>query len=290
MERTTRSRLRHPNAFVSGDTRKDFRRALSEPLTAISVDHPNKSVLTDRRGAPSIHEVLPAAESQETRIIKGLAAGGLVVAGIAILGIVFNSNGARVLIEKDFVAFVGATKDHSTPQSTPNQLVAQPKPDPAGSLEPITRTAASDSAARVETSSRDDSLGVHSAAQSQVPPIGSDAVKSRLSRDGTQSRAAQFTASSKSLDREASAALMTRARNLLSRGDFAAARLLLERAANAQDATAAFLLAQTYDPSVLKVRDTRSTTPDPTRAREWYRKAASFGSAEAQQRLTQFLD
>jgi TPR repeat protein len=74
---------------------------------------------------------------------------------------------------------------------------------------------------------------------------------------------------------------------MLTRGDIAAARLLLERAASAQDATAAFLLAQTYDPAVLGVRDTRSITPDPVMARDWYRKAASFGSADAQQRLTQ---
>jgi hypothetical protein len=92
----------------------------------------------------------------------------------------------------------------------------------------------------------------------------------------------------KTLDAETLAALMTRAKSLLTLGDIAAARLLLERAANAQDATAAFLLAQTYDPAVLGVRDTRSITPDPVMARDWYRKAASFGSAAAQQRLTQF--
>ena len=91
----------------------------------------------------------------------------------------------------------------------------------------------------------------------------------------------------KTLDAETLAALMTRAKSLLTLGDIAAARLLLERAANAQDATAAFLLAQTYDPAVLGVRDTRSITPDPVMARDWYRKAASFGSADAQQRLTQ---
>ena len=94
----------------------------------------------------------------------------------------------------------------------------------------------------------------------------------------------------KTLDAETLAALMTRAKSLLTLGDIAAARLLLERAANAQDATAAFLLAQTYDPAVLGVRDTRSITPDPVMARDWYRKAASFGSAAAQQRLTQFQD
>jgi TPR repeat protein len=75
--------------------------------------------------------------------------------------------------------------------------------------------------------------------------------------------------------------------SLLVLGDIAAARLVLERAANAQDASAAFLLAQTYDPAVLGVRDTRSITADPVMARDWYRKAASFGSADAQQRLIQ---
>jgi len=41
---------------------------------------------------------------------------------------------------------------------------------------------------------------------------------------------------------------------------------------------------------VLGVRDTRSITPDPVMARDWYRKAVSFGSVDAQQRLTQFQD
>ena len=76
--------------------------------------------------------------------------------------------------------------------------------------------------------------------------------------------------------------------DFLSYGILGSGRLgALQGAANAQDATAAFLLAQTYDPDVLGVRDTRSITPDPVMAREWYRKAASFGSADAQQRLTQ---
>ena len=83
------------------------------------------------------------------------------------------------------------------------------------------------------------------------------------------------------------AALTTRAKNLLAFGDIAGARLLLERAASAQDATAAFLLAHTYDPTVLGVRDTRSITADPVKARDWYRKADSFGSVKAQQRLIQ---
>ena len=70
-------------------------------------------------------------------------------------------------------------------------------------------------------------------------------------------------------------------------GDITSARLLLERAANAQDANAAFLLAQTFDPAVLGTQDIRSINADPATARDWYQKAAQLGSAEARQRLTQ---
>jgi hypothetical protein len=132
------------------------------------------------------------------------------------------------------------------------------------------------SAPRLGTPSREDIVSAyHTALQSQAP----------AARTGNEA-----AAPAKTLDAETLAALMTRAKSLLALGDIAAARLLLERAANAQDASAAFLLAQTYDPAVLGVRDTRSITPDPVMARDWYRKAASFGSADAQQRLTQFQD
>ncbi len=91
----------------------------------------------------------------------------------------------------------------------------------------------------------------------------------------------------KTLDAETLAALMTRAKSLIGVGDIAAARLLLERAASAGDATAALLLARTYDPAVLGTRDTRSINADASVARDWYQKAATLGSAEAQQRLAQ---
>jgi TPR repeat protein len=81
---------------------------------------------------------------------------------------------------------------------------------------------------------------------------------------------------------------MTRARSLIGIGDIAAARLLLERAANAKDATAALLLAQTYDLAVLGTSDARSVIADVDLARDWYQRAASLGSMEARQRLTRF--
>ena len=81
--------------------------------------------------------------------------------------------------------------------------------------------------------------------------------------------------------------LMTRAKSLLSSGDIPPARLLLERAAEAQEASAALMLAQTYDPAVLGTQDIRNINPDPALARIWYQRAAQLGSPDAQRRLSQ---
>jgi cytoskeletal protein RodZ len=83
------------------------------------------------------------------------------------------------------------------------------------------------------------------------------------------------------------ATLMTRAKALLASGDIPPARLLLERAAEAQEASAALMLAQTYDPSVMGTQDTRNVHTDAALARTWYQRAAQLGSADAQRRLSQ---
>ena len=89
------------------------------------------------------------------------------------------------------------------------------------------------------------------------------------------------------VDAEEVANLMQRAKTFLASGDLMSARLLLERAAELQQADAALLLAQTYDPDVLGTSDVRNTTPEPAKARAWYQKAAQLGSADAQRRLAQ---
>jgi len=89
------------------------------------------------------------------------------------------------------------------------------------------------------------------------------------------------------VDPEEVANLMQRSKTFLASGDLMSARLLLERAAELQDADAALLLAQTYDPDVLGTSDVRNTTPEPAKARAWYQKAAQLGSADAQRRLAQ---
>jgi len=89
------------------------------------------------------------------------------------------------------------------------------------------------------------------------------------------------------IDKEELANLLKRGRYLLSIGDIAPARLLLERAADAQEASAAFDLAGTYDPAVLTRSHVLGIAPDLAMARMWYEKALNLGHSEAQQRLVQ---
>jgi hypothetical protein len=89
------------------------------------------------------------------------------------------------------------------------------------------------------------------------------------------------------MDPDELAMLMQRAQGFLATGDLMSARLLLERAADAQDVNAVLMLAQTYDPDVLGTADVRNTIAEPAKARAWYQKAAQLGSADAQRRLAQ---
>jgi TPR repeat protein len=89
------------------------------------------------------------------------------------------------------------------------------------------------------------------------------------------------------LDAEELATMMNRAKGFLAAGDIPSARLLLERAADAQEASAALMLARTYDPDALGTQDARNIIPDPALARAWYQKAAQLGSADAKRRLAQ---
>ena len=98
---------------------------------------------------------------------------------------------------------------------------------------------------------------------------------------------AELRSAVRRIDADELTLLMKRAISLLASGDIPPARLLLERAADAQEASAAFLLAQTYDPDVLGTSDIRTIIPDPAEARLWYRKAAELGYVDARRRLPQ---
>ena len=78
--------------------------------------------------------------------------------------------------------------------------------------------------------------------------------------------------------------LMKRGQDLLKAGDFAAARLLFRRAADAGNAQAALALASTYDPAVIGRLGAVAVSPDIDRALTWYATAADHGSVEAAER------
>ncbi|NVO17918.1 MAG: hypothetical protein HXX10_28185 [Rhodoplanes sp.] len=87
------------------------------------------------------------------------------------------------------------------------------------------------------------------------------------------------------VDPEEIAILLERGKAFVARGDLAAARLLLRRAAEAGDAQAALLLGSTWDPAALKQLEVLGAVGDAAQAQLWYRRAAELGSADAGKRL-----
>jgi len=80
-------------------------------------------------------------------------------------------------------------------------------------------------------------------------------------------------------------ALLARGNALEASGDLAGARLVFRRAAEAGNARAAFMLAETYDPIVLETLRESGLAPNVATARVWYAKAKDLGSEEAPERL-----
>ena len=99
--------------------------------------------------------------------------------------------------------------------------------------------------------------------------------------------AAPVAAPARKLDPDELATLMDRAKRFIAAGEISPARLLLERAADAQEPTAALMLALTFDPDVLGTQNSRNIISDPAMARVWYQRAAQLGSADAQRRLSE---
>jgi hypothetical protein len=89
----------------------------------------------------------------------------------------------------------------------------------------------------------------------------------------------------RALDPEEIKLLTSQGEQLAATGDLVTARILFQRAAEVGDATAAMALGATYDPNVLAKLGVAGMAADVEKARIWYRKAESQGSAEATRRL-----
>lgn len=251
-------RSRHPSRSIA--TREEFLPEDSVPLFLSGADEEQRSskFARPRRG--------------RSRLLK--------TAAFAIAALVATF----VAVKNPFTVFANATaslmgvadvKSAAAPE-------AVPPPPPRQAVAAVAATAPALAVAPAVPPSRDEiALALRTAHQGQTP--------AEIQQPVTAAAAAPVAVAppARQIDSDELATLMSRAKALLATGDISPARLLLERAAEAQDASAALMLAQTYDPTVLGTQDIRNITPDPAQARSWYQRAAQLGSADAQRRLSQ---
>lgn len=260
-------------------------------------DHSMPLFLSDPEGEPDAEEFAnPLRKSLRLSISSKILASVLVAAAVAILFALFSSDDMRNV--SDDMRNVAVEAKASLAALLPGPSVAaQPDTvqltakdiqlkDPARLSAPANMTVGAPPPPVVRSTvamapSRDD---INTAYQSALQGRAPTAVAPAAAAPATIATPAPPV---RKLDPDELAMLMTRAKGLLAVGDIPPARLLLERAADAQEPTAALMLAQTYDPAVLGTQDARNITPDLELARSWYQRAVQLGSAEAQRRLSQ---
>ncbi|RXH24422.1 hypothetical protein XH99_27225 [Bradyrhizobium nanningense] len=241
-------------------------------------DDPIPLFLSDPRGAPEPREYVPLALRPRTRVAPRLVAAGLAISAAGIAAVLFPSD-LRSFIADNAGSAAGVA------QANPPAIRQIPLKDPARVTDTMLASADKQDLPAPTMPSREAiATAYQTALQAQVQTQAQVPVQTPAPAPAAQPAPPEPV---RTLDAETLAGLMTRARSLIGVGDIAAARLLLERAANAKDATAALLLAQTYDPAVLGTSDARSVIADVAAALDWYQRAASLGSAEARQRLAQ---
>ena len=124
--------------------------------------------------------------------------------------------------------------------------------------------------------------------QSEISTQRTKTSQRARSSEGTGEPGAQIPPASKAtrvLDPEEIKLLMKQGQQLIAAGDVVTARAVFQRAAEAGDADAAVALGGTYDPIVFAKLGVAGLGADLEKARTWYQKAESLGSAEATRRL-----
>ena len=124
--------------------------------------------------------------------------------------------------------------------------------------------------------------------QSEISTQRTKTSQRARSSEGTGESGAQIPPASKAtrvLDPEEIKLLMKQGQQFIAAGDVVTARAVFQRAAEAGDADAAVALGGTYDPIVFAKLGVAGLGADVEKARTWYQKAESLGSAEATRRL-----
>ena len=289
VDQTPRYRSYDPDVDIHDKTLTDRRVAPYKLGQSARTDsHTEDSVplfLSDYDGEPDPSEYMPPLRrDRRLSVSSRILAGVLATAAVAILFAMFSADATRDII-------VNAKASIAASLPAPYAAV---QPDPAQLTAGDTQLRNPKDAARLSAPASQ-TPGVRSVATVAVAPTRGEIMTAYQSAlQGRAPAAAAPVAAApdaappaRKLDADELATLMNRAKLLLAAGDIPSARLLLERAADAQDANATLMLARTYDPEVLGTKDARNVMPDPAMARAWYQKAARFGSSDAQRRLAQ---
>jgi len=254
-------------------------------------DHSVPLFLSDPESEPDPEEfAVPLRSSRRLSLSSKILASVLVAAAVAILFALFSSDDMRniaINAKASFSAVLPGPSVAAQPDSV--QLTAKDiqLKDPARLTAPANMGAGAQTPNVQTPGVRSKTVVAMAPSREDITTAYQSALQGRAPADAAPAATVAPAVPVRRLDPDELATLMTRAKGLLAVGDIPSARLLLERAADAQEPTAALMLAQTYDPAVLGTQDARNIIPDLEVARTWYRRAVQLGSAEAQRRLSQ---
>jgi hypothetical protein len=230
--------------------------------------------LSDPDGEPVLGDYTSLSKRRGSYFTSRILAGVVGCAGVAVLVALVSSDVARdafasakASTSAAFSAASAAMQPNSTPPKGPDAPI-----NGSAQLSPQNQALppAAVAAVAVMPSREDIKTAYQSALQGSAQQPAAASVPERAVAEDTVHH----------LEPSEIATLLARANTLISSGDIAAARLVLRRAAEAEDARAAMTLAKTYDPAVLEKLGVRGVVPDMALAQSWYEKARRFGAPE----------
>ena len=297
MERTRHGRSHDSNSDSYGEDNNPARIAPYAFGRSARTGYARDSVplfISDPNGDPDPEEYDDLLRPpRRGRISSRLLIATVAAAALAALYAFFSSDASRDVVVNAKASIVAvlpgpsAAAQPDSTQLTPRDIELKDAARVSNPVVVTTDNAKGPAIAAVNPTREAISTAYQSALQSQAPAAAAPANAPMAGLPTAVAPPAIAAPPARHIDSDQLATMMQRAKSMLAVGDIASARLLLERVAEAPDANAALMLAQTYDPQVLGTSDVRNITPEPAKARAWYQKAAQLGSADAQRRLAQ---
>jgi hypothetical protein len=173
---------------------------------------------------------------------------------------------ARAMLKKQLTEQAAAMKSAAPTAPPAAEVAATPAPAPAQETVAVATTGANASAALADKAVTTGAAETAGAVAATIPTPPA-------------------TEQTATLDPEDMERLAGKAAEAIRNGDIASARLVLEHAVRAGDATALYALAETYDPRVLVKLKVQGMQGEPETARQLYQRALDKGVEEARSRM-----